>query len=419
MSDNPFVHLHLHTDYSLLDAAIQIKPLAKHLANLGAPACAITDHGNMYGAISFYSGMKAVGVKPIIGCEVYITQGSRHDRSSSNIKTGDKINNHLILLVKDYEGYQNLVKLTSKAFTEGFYYKPRIDKELLAEHSKGLIGTSACLSGGERQHCIFVNNGLLREDEFETTLAAYQELQLNVRGVDASAEFLQALKGVTDPETKRKTIGRIFVEVFEHEAHAIGDVDCLVQGTLYPDVIESVSVNGPSAVIKSHHNVGGLPEKMRMKIIEPLRELFKDEVRQIGRELGIPETILQRHPFPGPGLAIRVLGEVTLERLSVLRAATKIVEDELHRADFYDQVWQAFAVLLPIQTVGVMGDARTYENVVAVRAVTSVDGMTARWARLPEDLLENISSRIVSEVRGVNRIVYDVTSKPPGTIEWE
>ncbi len=272
---------------------------------------------------------------------------------------------------------------------------------------------------GERQQCVFVNNGLLREDEFETTLDAYKELRLNVKGVDASKEFLNELRGVVDPEEKRKAIGRVFIDVFEREAQTLGNADYLVQGTLYPDVIESISVNGPSAVIKSHHNVGGLPERMRLKVLEPLRELFKDEVRQIGRELGMPEAILRRHPFPGPGLAIRVIGEVTHERLRVLRAATKIVEDELHQANLYDEVWQAFAVLLPVSTVGVMGDARTYENVVALRAVTSVDGMTASWARLPETTLETISSRIVSEVRGINRVVYDITSKPPGTIEWE
>lgn len=272
---------------------------------------------------------------------------------------------------------------------------------------------------GNRQTCVFVNTGLLREDEFEATYEAYQTLDLNVRGVDASAEFLTGLRGVTDPERKRKIIGRTFIEVFEREATAVGEIDFLVQGTLYPDVIESVSVHGPSAVIKSHHNVGGLPELMRLKIIEPLRELFKDEVRAIGRELGIAENIIGRHPFPGPGLAIRVLGEVTPERLQIVRAANRIVEQELHGAQFYDKVWQAFAVLLPVHSVGVMGDARTYEEAIAIRTVTSVDGMTADWGRLPFELLETMSSRIVSEIRGVNRVVYDVTSKPPGTIEWE
>ncbi|HEV2916088.1 MAG TPA: glutamine-hydrolyzing GMP synthase [Pyrinomonadaceae bacterium] len=273
---------------------------------------------------------------------------------------------------------------------------------------------------GARQTCIFVNNGLLREGEFENTLALFERsMNLNVRGVRAENLFLEALRGVTDPETKRKNIGRAFIEVFDQEARRLGDVKYLVQGTLYPDVIESVSVRGPSAVIKSHHNVGGLPEKMELKLIEPLRELFKDEVRALGRELGVPEQILNRHPFPGPGLAVRIIGEVTPERLTLLQAADRILDEELRLADLYDAVWQAFPVLLPIQTVGVMGDERTYERVVAIRAVTSVDGMTADWARLPHDALARISTRIVSEVRGINRVVYDISSKPPSTIEWE
>jgi GMP synthase (glutamine-hydrolysing) len=272
---------------------------------------------------------------------------------------------------------------------------------------------------GNRQTCLFVNNGLLREGEFESTLALLkQSLKLNIRGVDASATFLDALRGVADPETKRKIIGRTFIEVFEAESKPL-DAKFLVQGTLYPDVIESVSVRGPSVTIKSHHNVGGLPEKMNLKLIEPLRELFKDEVRTIGRELGVPEEILSRHPFPGPGLAVRVLGDITEDHLQVLRAAERIFDEELRRADQYNAVWQAFAVLLPVSTVGVMGDVRTYERVIALRAVTSVDGMTADWARLSHDLLARISSRIVSEVKGVNRVVYDISSKPPSTIEWE
>ncbi len=273
---------------------------------------------------------------------------------------------------------------------------------------------------GERQTCLFINNGLLREGEFETTLALLkQKLNLNIQGVDASQRFLDALKDVVDPETKRKRIGGLFIEVFEEEAKRIGAVGFLVQGTLYPDVIESVSVRGPSATIKSHHNVGGLPEKMNLKLIEPLRELFKDEVRLIGRELGVPQEILDRHPFPGPGLAVRILGDVTEARLVILRAADRILDEELRRAGLYGFVWQAFAVLLPISTVGVMGDERTYEQVIAIRAVTSVDGMTADWARLPHDLLARISTRVVSEVKGVNRVVYDISSKPPSTIEWE
>jgi GMP synthase (glutamine-hydrolysing) len=273
---------------------------------------------------------------------------------------------------------------------------------------------------GERQTCMFVDTGLLREGEFESTISLFKRtMALNVVGVSASELFLEALAGVTDPEEKRRRIGRVFVEVFEKEARAIGGVNYLVQGTLYPDVIESTSVRGPSAVIKSHHNVGGLPERMNLKLIEPLRELFKDEVRVIGRELGIPEDFLSRHPFPGPGLAVRILGEVNHEHLKLLRAADRIVEEELRLANLYGSLWQAFPVLLPVSTVGVMGDFRTYERVLAIRAVTSVDGMTADWARLPHDVLGRISSRLVSEVRGVNRVVFDISSKPPSTIEWE
>jgi GMP synthase (glutamine-hydrolysing) len=273
---------------------------------------------------------------------------------------------------------------------------------------------------GEGQTCIFVNTGLLREGEFEATLSIFKEhMSLNVRGVRAEKRFLEALGGVTDPEQKRKIIGRVFIEVFEEEARSLGDVQYLVQGTLYPDVIESVSVRGPSAVIKSHHNVGGLPEKMSLRLVEPLRELFKDEVRAIGRELAVPEEILKRHPFPGPGLAVRILGEVTEERVRLLQAADRILDEELRLAELYDAVWQAFPVLLPVSTVGVMGDERTYERVVAIRAVTSVDGMTADWARLPHDMLGRVSARMVSEIRGINRVVYDISSKPPSTIEWE
>jgi GMP synthase (glutamine-hydrolysing) len=272
---------------------------------------------------------------------------------------------------------------------------------------------------GDKQTCIFVDNGLLRKDEFEQVLEAYKEMNLNVIGVAAGERFLSRLAEVTDPERKRKIIGNEFIEVFQEEANKLGKVDFLVQGTLYPDVIESVSVKGPSVVIKSHHNVGGLPEKMHLKLIEPLRELFKDEVRRVGRELGLPEEIVSRQPFPGPGLAVRILGEVTADRVALLQKADAIVIEEIRRADLYDKIWQAFAVLLPISTVGVMGDLRTYENALAIRAVESTDGMTADWARLPYDVLQRISSRIVSEVRGINRVVYDISSKPPSTIEWE
>ncbi|HBR56180.1 MAG TPA: GMP synthase (glutamine-hydrolyzing), partial [Blastocatellia bacterium] len=273
---------------------------------------------------------------------------------------------------------------------------------------------------GDRQHCIFVDTGLLRRDEYEETLRLYREnLHLNVHGVDASGEFYSALAGESDPERKRKAIGAKFIDVFDAEARRIGNAEWLVQGTLYPDVIESVSLRGASVTIKTHHNVGGLPEKMNLKLIEPLRELFKDEVRRIGRDLGIPEMFLERHPFPGPGLAVRILGEITPEKIDLLQQADKIFIEELRKWGLYGDVWQAFAVLLPIQSVGVMGDFRTYERAVALRAVTSSDGMTADWARLPHDFLARVSSRITSEIRGINRVVYDISSKPPSTIEWE
>jgi GMP synthase (glutamine-hydrolysing) len=273
---------------------------------------------------------------------------------------------------------------------------------------------------GGRLTCIFVDNGLLRLGEAEQVVATFREsFHLNLVAVDARERFLSALRGVTDPEQKRKIIGRVFIEVFDDEAKKVQGAKFLVQGTLYPDVIESVSFKGPSAVIKSHHNVGGLPEKMNLQLIEPLRELFKDEVRAAGEEIGMPKDLLWRHPFPGPGLAVRCLGEVTEKRLDVLRAADAIVTDEIRTAGLYDSVWQAFAVLLPVKSVGVMGDERTYEEACAVRAVVSVDGMTADWAKLPHDLLGRISNRICNEVRGINRVVLDITSKPPGTIEWE
>jgi len=273
---------------------------------------------------------------------------------------------------------------------------------------------------GERLTCVFVDNGLLRQDEFPRTLESLRNrLKLKVVGVDATARFLERLRGVTDPEEKRRRIGEVFIRVFEEEAKRLGRMDFLVQGTLYPDVIESVSVRGPSATIKTHHNVGGLPADMKLALIEPLRELFKDEVRRIGADLGLPQDLLQRQPFPGPGLAVRVVGEVTEERLAMLRAADAVVDDEVRGAGLYEKLWQAFAVLLPVRSVGVMGDSRSYGYAVALRAVESSDGMTADWARLPAELLERISSRIVNEVPGVNRVVYDISSKPPSTIEWE
>ncbi len=273
---------------------------------------------------------------------------------------------------------------------------------------------------GDRLTCIFVNNGLLREEEAEEVVRTFRDsIGLRLEYVDAEDRFLSALEGVEDPERKRKVIGELFVRVFEEAARKIPGAEFLGQGTLYPDVIESVSFKGPSAVIKSHHNVGGLPEKMKLKLIEPLRELFKDEVRALGRELGLPSAILDRQPFPGPGLAVRIIGAVTRERLGILRDADEIVLEEIRKAGLYESIWQSFAVLLPVKTVGVMGDFRTYENVAAVRAVHSQDGMTADWVRLPYDVLETISSRIINEVKGINRVVYDVSSKPPGTIEWE
>jgi GMP synthase (glutamine-hydrolysing) len=272
---------------------------------------------------------------------------------------------------------------------------------------------------GKNLHCIFVDNGLLRKNEFGEVLASYKDMGLNVKGVDASQKFYDALKGITDPESKRKAIGKTFIDVFDDEAHKIQDVVWLAQGTIYPDVIESVSVNGPSATIKSHHNVGGLPDYMKLKIVEPLKTLFKDEVRRVGRAMDMKTELLQRHPFPGPGLGIRILGDITPEKVSILQDVDYIFIQGLKSHDLYDKVWQAGAILTPIQSVGVMGDERTYENVVALRAVGSTDGMTADWSHLPYEFLAKISNEIINKVKGVNRVVYDISSKPPATIEWE
>jgi GMP synthase (glutamine-hydrolysing) len=272
---------------------------------------------------------------------------------------------------------------------------------------------------GDRLHGIFVDNGLLRKDEFRQVLDTYSRLSLNVRGVDAREHFYTRLAGKSSPEDKRKTIGATFIEVFDREAHALTNISFLGQGTIYPDVIESVSVHGPSVTIKSHHNVGGLPETMKLSLVEPLRYLFKDEVRKVGLELGIPAELLFRHPFPGPGLGIRILGEVTEEKVRLLQEADAIYIDALRRHGLYDSVWQAGAILLPVKSVGVMGDERTYEYTVALRAVTSVDGMTADWAHLPHPFLGEVSNEIINRVRGINRVVYDISSKPPATIEWE
>jgi GMP synthase (glutamine-hydrolysing) len=305
----------------------------------------------------------------------------------------------------------------------------------ISEHVPGAAQAICALSGGvdstvaavlvgralgSRLHCFFVDTGLMRKGEAETVMERLRGLDLNVELVDARARFLGELKGVTDPEQKRKVIGRVFIEVFEERAKALAGVTHLVQGTLYPDVIESVSVRGgPSATIKTHHNVGGLPERLQFKLIEPFRELFKDEVRLLGAKLEMPTEILQRQPFPGPGLAVRILGEVTEERVRVLQEADHIFLEEVRAEGLYVGLWQAFAVLLPVKSVGVMGDGRTYEETVALRAVTSEDGMTADWAFLPEALLRRVSNRIVNEVRGINRVVLDISSKPPATIEWE
>ncbi len=297
------------------------------------------------------------------------------------------------------------------------------DRKVVMAISGGVDSTVAATlisrAIGDNLHGIFVDNGVLRKDEYEKVLKTYKKLGLNVKGIDAKDRFYQKLKGKTDPEKKRKAIGKTFIEIFQEEAKKIKGVELLGQGTIYPDVIESVSVHGPSVTIKSHHNVGGLPKKMHLGLVEPLRYLFKDEVRKVGTELGIPDDMISRHPFPGPGLAIRILGEVTEEKVSLLQRADDIYVKALKQHNLYATVWQAGAILLPVRSVGVMGDERTYEFTVALRAVTSVDGMTADWAHLPYDFLASVSNEIINSVRGINRVVYDISSKPPATIEWE
>ncbi len=315
---------------------------------------------------------------------------------------------------------------TSESFVETTVAELRAklgDDKVVLALSGGVDSTVAAVllhrAIGKNLYCIFVDSGLLRKNEFDEVLASYENMDLNVKGVKADAKFFADLAGVSEPEKKRKIIGRDFVEVFNEEAQQIRDVKWLAQGTIYPDVIESCSVNGPSATIKSHHNVGGLPEKMNLRIVEPLRLLFKDEVRRVGRSLGISQQLIGRHPFPGPGLAIRILGDITPEKVEILQNVDKIYIDALRESGLYDQVWQAGAILLPVKSVGVMGDERTYESCVALRAVTSTDGMTADWVHLPYKFLADVSNEIINKVRGVNRVVYDISSKPPATIEWE
>lgn len=315
---------------------------------------------------------------------------------------------------------------TSDQFVEttvtGLKQKLGNDKVVMAL-SGGVDSTVAAVlvhkAIGKNLHCIFVDNGLLRKDEFQSVLRSYEGMGLNIKGVDAKELFYSALNGLTDPEAKRKAIGKSFIDVFDEESHKISDVKWLGQGTIYPDIIESVSVNGPSVTIKSHHNVGGLPAKMKLKVVEPLNTLFKDEVRLVGKALGIDPKILGRHPFPGPGLGIRILSDITAEKVRILQEVDFIFINGLRQHNLYEKVWQAGAMLLPVQSVGVMGDERTYENVVALRAVTSMDGMTADWAHLPYEFLAEVSNDIINKVKGVNRVVYDISSKPPATIEWE
>lgn len=335
---------------------------------------------------------------------------------------GKKILSNFLFSVCNCKGDWNPESFVERAVAD---IRARVgESKVLCALSGGVDSSVAALllhrAVGDQLVCIHIDNGVMRRGESEKVVTTFRDrFHMTLDFVDGSELFLGRLRGVSDPEQKRKIIGKTFIDIFEREAGRIADAAFLAQGTLYPDVIESTSLKGPSATIKSHHNVGGLPEKMQLKLVEPLRELFKDEVRDVGRTLGLSEELIGRHPFPGPGLAVRILGDVTRGRLDMLRAADDIFIEELHRNNLYNEVWQAFAVLLPVQSVGVMGDERTYENTIALRAVTSVDGMTADWARLPHEFLAGVSGRIINEVRGINRVVYDISSKPPATIEWE
>ncbi|SDM57423.1 glutamine-hydrolyzing GMP synthase [Siphonobacter aquaeclarae] len=376
--------------------------------------------------VSVPSGFKVIGSTETVSVAAFRIEGEEtygiqfHPEVTHSLEGKEVLKNFIVDICGCHQDWtpSNFVDETVQDLK-----KKLGDDKVVMALSGGVDSTVAAMlvhrAIGKNLFCIFVDNGLLRKDEFEQVLHSYQDMGLNIKGVDSKDQFYIALNGLTDPEDKRKAIGRTFIEVFDHEAHLLEGVSWLGQGTIYPDVIESVSVKGPSATIKSHHNVGGLPDFMKLKVVEPLRTLFKDEVRAVGRELQISQNILGRHPFPGPGLAIRILGDITADKVAILQEVDAIFINKLKDRGLYDKVWQAGAILLPIQSVGVMGDERTYERVVALRAVASVDGMTADWVHLPYDFLADVSNEIINRVKGVNRVVYDISSKPPATIEWE